>query len=113
MARVFAFLLLDCAHESGKSVASTPVRLMKVGIKAAKNCIGRGRSLQDMLELTGFAETKQLNMALKVLEKLGSYELLLKAPDSEHPSDDREHGRLVAEYYVLRTALVGVARSPA
>lgn len=40
MARVFAFLLLDCALEHGKSTATNLVRLMKIGIKAAKNCIG-------------------------------------------------------------------------
>jgi hypothetical protein len=38
--RVFAFLLLDCALESGKGGTDSLLRVMKVGIKAAKNCIG-------------------------------------------------------------------------
>ena len=41
MARIFAFLLLDGANQCGKSEASNAVRLMKTGIKAAKNCLGR------------------------------------------------------------------------
>lgn len=40
MARVFAFLLLDCALEGGMSTTANTLRLMKIGIKAAKNCIG-------------------------------------------------------------------------
>ena len=40
MARVFAFLLLDCALENGDNTTANLVRLMKVGMKAAKNCIG-------------------------------------------------------------------------
>ena len=38
--RVFAFLLLDCALENGKGGTDNLLRVMKVGIKAAKNCIG-------------------------------------------------------------------------
>ena len=109
MARVFAFLLLGCAHESGKSEASNAVRVMKIGIKAAKNCIGRRCWLEGMPLLTYYVETKQVELALKVLEKLGAYELSLKPPDLERPAKDgeaQEGQRLVAEYYVLRTALV-------
>jgi hypothetical protein len=40
LARVFAFLLLDCALENDKSGVANVIRAMKVGIKAAKNCIG-------------------------------------------------------------------------
>jgi hypothetical protein len=39
-ARVFAFLLLDCACENGKSAPGNFTRLMKIGIKAAKSCLG-------------------------------------------------------------------------
>ena len=48
-------------------------------------------------------------MALKVLEKVSAYELSLKSPDPEQPAADgetQERQKLVAEYYVLRTALV-------
>jgi hypothetical protein len=43
MTRIFAFLLLDCALENGKGTTTNLVRLMKIGIKAAKNCIGAYR----------------------------------------------------------------------
>lgn len=43
MARVFAFLLLDVAHENGKSTTLNLVRLMKIGLKASKNCLSRRR----------------------------------------------------------------------
>lgn len=39
IARVFAFLLLCCAHDHGKSATSNSLRLMKIGNKAAKNCL--------------------------------------------------------------------------
>lgn len=41
MTRVFAFLLLACAHEHGKSAPGNLVRVMKAGLKASKNCLGR------------------------------------------------------------------------
>jgi type I restriction-modification system DNA methylase subunit len=40
VARVFSFLLLDCAHQIGKSEAGNVLRLMKIGIKAGKSCLG-------------------------------------------------------------------------
>jgi hypothetical protein len=39
-ARVFAFQLLDSALESSKKNNSNMIRLMKIGLKAAKNCLG-------------------------------------------------------------------------
>lgn len=39
VARVFAFQLLDGALETGKGTTANTLRLMKIGIKAAKNCI--------------------------------------------------------------------------
>jgi hypothetical protein len=41
--RVFAFFLLDCALESGKGTNANVIRLMKIGNKAAKGCIGTKR----------------------------------------------------------------------
>lgn len=47
LARVFAFLLLDCALENGKGGVANLTRVMKVGIKAAKNCIGESSRWRD------------------------------------------------------------------
>ena len=53
------------------------------------------------------AEAKRFDLALKVLEKLGGYEIKLATPDADLPVEDGDvHQRLIAEYYVLRTALV-------
>ncbi len=41
LARVYAFLLLNGAHESGKGTDGNLARLMKIGIKAAKSCLGK------------------------------------------------------------------------
>lgn len=112
LTRVFAFLLLDCALENGKGATANLVRLMKVGIKAAKNCIGMciGGCVLRPLAYVGI-DRKQPDLSLKVLEKLGKYELLLLKSDGEDRSEDAEdHQRLIAEYYVLRTALVYTLR---
>jgi hypothetical protein len=53
-------------------------------------------------------DRKQADLALKVLEKLGKYELLLLKREGKPSEDSERHERLVAEYYVLRTALVDV-----
>ncbi|KAE8452848.1 hypothetical protein EG329_013120 [Mollisiaceae sp. DMI_Dod_QoI] len=89
LARVFAFLLLDCAHRCGKAIAGNIPRLMKIGLKAGKTCLDR----------------KQADLALKVLEKVGGYEGLLKKSDSEISDDGGSFNNMIAEYYVLRTAV--------
>lgn len=49
----------------------------------------------------------QIDGATKVLENIGALEALLNIPDSDTlKADDEIHKRLLAEYYVLRTALV-------
>ena len=49
---------------------------------------------------------KRLDLALKVLENIGRYELKLATVDAGLiPEDGDIHQRLIAEYYVLRTAL--------
>lgn len=40
LTRVFSFLLLDGAYDCGKNAPGNLARLMKIGIKAGKNCIG-------------------------------------------------------------------------
>jgi hypothetical protein len=40
LSRIFAFLLLDGALEAGKTTTGNTLRLLKIGIKAAKNCMG-------------------------------------------------------------------------
>ena len=45
---------------------------------------------------------------MKILESIGTLEALLNKPDADTSEDDVENYKgLVAEYYVLRTALVG------
>ena len=39
ISRVFSFQLLDGAREARKSTTANMLRLMKIGIKAAKNCL--------------------------------------------------------------------------
>ncbi|KAH8687536.1 meiosis protein SPO22/ZIP4 like-domain-containing protein [Tricladium varicosporioides] len=90
VARVFAFLLLNCAHDHGKVTVGNSLRLMRIGIKAAKGCL----------------EEKQVDPAQKVLEKFGKQEEALKKAQVElTPEDVEECERLNAEYFVLRTAL--------
>ena len=45
MARLYALLMLDCAHSSGNGAFTNVARVMKVALKTAKNCLGTGRSL--------------------------------------------------------------------
>lgn len=53
------------------------------------------------------AEIKQYNVATQVLGKVGGYEELVKSAASELTSDDKEACEtLLAEYYILRTAVV-------
>jgi hypothetical protein len=40
LTRVFSFLLLDGAYEGGRNAPGNLARLMKIGIKAGKSCIG-------------------------------------------------------------------------
>lgn len=40
MARVYAFFLLDCAEKSGQGNNDNAVRVMKVSLKIARNCLG-------------------------------------------------------------------------
>ncbi|KUJ18222.1 SPO22-domain-containing protein [Mollisia scopiformis] len=90
VARVYAFLLLDGAFQSGKSDPGNLPRLMKSGLKAGKTCLDR----------------KQSDLAVKVLEKVAGYETLLKSPRPAAGQEDGESfNNLIAEYYVLRTAL--------
>lgn len=53
------------------------------------------------------SDRKKPDLALKVLEKVGGYEGLLKKPNAEVGEEDREScNKMIAEYYVLRTAVV-------
>jgi hypothetical protein len=40
LARVFSFLLLDGAYDGGRNAPGNLARLIKIGIKAGKSCIG-------------------------------------------------------------------------
>ncbi|RFU28018.1 hypothetical protein B7463_g8334, partial [Scytalidium lignicola] len=87
LVRVFSFLLLDIAQDLEK--ATSIVRLMKVGIKAAKNCL----------------EKKQIDLTVKVLEKVAGYEHTLQQSELENMLDKEVCERLSAEYFIIRTAL--------
>jgi hypothetical protein len=55
-------------------------------------------------------ELKRFDLTLKVLEKLGAYEIKLATSNEDSsPEGDEGRQRLIAEYYVLRTALVRTA----
>ena len=40
MARVYAFLILDCAQSSGNGTLNNILRVEKVALKTAKSCLG-------------------------------------------------------------------------
>ncbi|KAL5321709.1 hypothetical protein ACEPPN_009669 [Leptodophora sp. 'Broadleaf-Isolate-01'] len=88
LARVYAFLMLDCAHLNSKSTGGNLARVMKTGLKAGKNCV----------------ESKQNALALKALGRVGAYEGLLQKIKDLSAKEREACERLVAEYYVLRTA---------
>lgn len=90
MARVYAFLLLDCAQSGERGTVSNVVRLFKIGLKAAKSCL----------------ESRQPDLATRVLEKVASYDGLLQKQDAhENPEDVELYKRLSAQYFVMRTCL--------
>jgi hypothetical protein len=51
LARVFSFLLLDGAYDGGKNAPGNLARLMKIGIKAGKSCIGLWAFVFEVCEL--------------------------------------------------------------
>ncbi|KAI9681495.1 MAG: hypothetical protein M1817_002779 [Caeruleum heppii] len=88
--RVFAFLLLDSAQQSGKGTKSNCMRLLKVALKAAKYCLDQG----------------ELPLCLKVLEEAAKYEeTASKFPHGSSPEDLSVYARLSTEYYIIRTTL--------
>ncbi|KAI9697243.1 MAG: hypothetical protein M1836_004807 [Candelina mexicana] len=105
--RVFAFLLLDCGQQTSRGTVSSIrfffalislslnrsldcIRLQKVALKAAKYCL----------------DQKQLDGAIRVLEKAADYEEELSKPTNQlTPEDATAHGTLSAEYFLLRTTL--------
>lgn len=40
MTRLYALLMLDCAHISGRGGSTNVARVMKVALKTAKHCLG-------------------------------------------------------------------------
>ncbi|KHJ34534.1 putative tpr-like protein [Erysiphe necator] len=63
---------------------------MRTGVKAAKTCM----------------EHKRSNMALKALGKVSGYQELIKTSGEEVTKDDQDIcDKLLAEYYILRTAV--------
>ncbi|KAK2625835.1 hypothetical protein QTJ16_005147 [Diplocarpon rosae] len=90
LARVYAFLVIDCAHVGGRSAADNLARIMRAGIKAGKSCL----------------ERKEFQLAVKVLGKVSEHEAAMNTLIAEMKKEERKICEgLVAEYYVLRTAL--------
>lgn len=52
MVRLFALLMLDCAHSSGNGAFTNVARVMKVALKTAKNCLGTSCSPFSPIHLT-------------------------------------------------------------
>ncbi|KAI1006471.1 hypothetical protein K3495_g1756 [Podosphaera aphanis] len=93
LARIFAFFLLDYVNQCLRAAPESLPRLIKIGIKAGKSCIDRNES----------------DIALLVLSKVGGYQDLVTKLGTHMAKDDRTSSEnLFAEYYILRTALVGV-----
>jgi hypothetical protein len=59
LARVFSFLLLDGAYD-GRSAPGSLLRLMKIGLKAGKSCIGLWKLADEVYLLTPFQKVKSL-----------------------------------------------------
>jgi hypothetical protein len=90
--RVFAFGLLDCAQLRRSISSAKCVRLLKVAFKAAKFCI----------------TSDAYDHALKVLERVAAYlEDFDKVEEELSTEDATLREKLKAEYYILRTILVG------
>ncbi|KAF2090252.1 SPO22-domain-containing protein [Saccharata proteae CBS 121410] len=89
--RAFSFLLLDTAQQGGrKATTGNLVRLLKVALKAARFCL----------------DQKSHELCLRVLERAAWYEEQFSKPEVQADQESMElHGRLRAEYYILRTAL--------
>lgn len=95
--RVFAFLLLDSIQPGVRCGAHNCVRLLKVALKTAKACL----------------DTAQLELCAKSLERAARYEEELSKPAAnEGPVEGLSYKKLRAEYYILRTALVGSRLCP-
>jgi hypothetical protein len=91
--RAYAFLLLDSAgsHKVKGQERKACIRLMKIGLKAAKACV----------------LAKDLDCATRVLERAAAYEEILTGQGQQRDGDDTTiAGRLQLEYYAVRAALV-------
>ena len=89
--RVFAFLVLDSAHQESRPTSQSCVRLLRVALKAAKHCIDGAQS----------------DLCTRLMERAAYYESQLEKRKNDHPEEDGLlHQRLKAEYFILRTTLV-------
>lgn len=91
--RAYACLLLDSAGGRSTHVSNRKncIRLMKVALKAAKDCI----------------DGKEMSAATKVLERAAEYEdNLAKGEQKENAEQHGVEKRLRIEYFAVRTTLV-------
>jgi len=109
LARVYAFLMLDCAHVAGKSTGGNLARTMKIGLKAGKNCDGTLANTTGARasHIDTSVDAKEYVLAIKVLSRVSAYEGLLQKIMDLSSEERQACERLVAEYYVLRTSVVG------
>ncbi|KAI9739411.1 MAG: hypothetical protein M1818_005099 [Claussenomyces sp. TS43310] len=106
MARVYAFLLLDCAHSSEKDGMANAVRVMKVSLKTARSCLGKTDPFEYRLSLMPILAGKRYDLAVRVLEKAALYGEHLTNLHGQVTSEDTEiNAKLSSEYLVLRMAL--------
>lgn len=99
--RVFAFYLLDIAHQAiskqGQSTVDTLIRVLRVALKAGRSCINE----------------HQLDLATRVFEKAVVYVETRKQENGPKVNNQDENAaireatieELVAEYYLLRATL--------
>ena len=109
LARVYAFLMLDCAHVAGKSTGGNLARTMKIGLKAGKNCDGTlpNNTCVQVPHADTPVDAKEYLLAIKVLSRVSAYEGLLQKITDMSLEERQACERLVAEYYILRTSVVG------
>ena len=85
------------------------VYLLKLALKAARDCIGMGLGvwgLRDLI-LMRIIEEKESNLATTVLQKAADYKSSLQDLGPKMATDEiAEYNCLEVEYFILRTGLV-------
>jgi hypothetical protein len=93
LVKIFSFFLLDTGQQTLRPRTTASVaRILRVALKTAKYCMSQG----------------ELDFSLKALERAAHYEAQLPIPKTQGTKEENDElQKLRAEYYQLRTALVG------